>query len=60
LGIENDEEDVDRFILILEQIARNEKQARSANKTTPSLSKSVVEQQVNDFVRKASLRVFSL
>jgi selenocysteine lyase/cysteine desulfurase len=60
LGIENNEEDVDRFILILGQIARHEKQARSANKMTPGLSKADVQRQVNDFVRKAALRVFSL
>jgi selenocysteine lyase/cysteine desulfurase len=60
LGIENDEEDVDRFIHVLDKIARHEKNTTSANNGTPILPKSIVQQQMADFVKTAALRVFSL
>lgn len=64
LGIENDEEDVDTLIRVLDKIARQprdwmDRLAASVHGGT-LLPQTDVQQQMNDFVRTAAQRVYSL
>ena len=63
LGIENNEEDVDTLIRFLGNIARKprtsvDRQSTSIQKGTPSLSQVDVQQQMDDFARASTLRVY--
>jgi selenocysteine lyase/cysteine desulfurase len=63
-GIENSEEEVDTLIHILEKISTKsrvlgDRQSDSEYNGTPKLSQAKVQQQVNDFVKAAALRVYS-
>lgn len=55
LGIGNTEEDVDTFLQVLDKIAR---QRRTPEKS-PSVPKTVIKQQIDDFVKASALRVYS-
>jgi selenocysteine lyase/cysteine desulfurase len=65
LGIENSEEDVDRLIHVLRQIAGEDRSlskgqvASSAHNGTPILPKAVVQRQMKDFTGDLVLKVYS-
>ncbi|NQU54820.1 MAG: aminotransferase class V-fold PLP-dependent enzyme [Bacteroidetes bacterium] len=64
LGIGNNEEDVDTMIRVLGKIAEKDakstdKHATTEHKNSPVLSKKEVKKQIEDFVKAASLRVYS-
>ncbi len=59
LGIENNQEDVDRLIHVLDKIARKENHAASTQNGTPTLPKANVQQQMDDFAKATALRVYS-
>jgi selenocysteine lyase/cysteine desulfurase len=55
LGIENTEENIDTFLSVLGKIASQ----RRTPGETPSASKAVIKQQINDFVKASAGRVYS-
>lgn len=57
LGIENSEEEVDKLIRVLSTIA-NKAKTSSAHHETTALSRKVLKQQMDDFVREAGERVY--
>jgi len=64
LGIENSEEDVDRLIHELNKIASHgqspaDSHSASKSKVTSILPPATVKQQMKDFVRSSSQRVYS-
>jgi len=65
LGIENDKEDVDTLIRVLGKIVRQprawvDRLLASMHNGTPFLPQTDVQQQMDDFVRTAAQRVYSL
>lgn len=59
MGIGNSEADVDRLIQVLDKIARKPQTFNSTNNGSLLLSRKDVEQQMDDFVQAAALRVYS-
>jgi selenocysteine lyase/cysteine desulfurase len=64
LGIGNSAEDVDTFIQVLGNIAgktraSTDSSAKYEHKGSPVLSKTNIKEEIKDFVRKATLRVYS-
>ncbi|MFA5974208.1 MAG: aminotransferase class V-fold PLP-dependent enzyme [Lentimicrobiaceae bacterium] len=64
LGIENSEEDVDRLIQVLNQVASPSRDIADRNiatgkKVAPMLRQAEVQQQMNDFAREITTRVYS-
>jgi selenocysteine lyase/cysteine desulfurase len=55
LGIGNTEADVDTFLQVLDKIARQ----RRTPEESPSVPKTVIKQQIDDFVKASALRVYS-
>jgi selenocysteine lyase/cysteine desulfurase len=55
LGIENREEDIDTFLAVLGNFIRQ----RHAPGQSPSMPKTDIKQQINDFVRASTQRVYS-
>jgi selenocysteine lyase/cysteine desulfurase len=58
LGIENSEEDVDTVIRVLNELSGKPNPTSTTGKT-PKLSSAEVKQQMKDFTRAASMRVYS-
>ncbi|MFN2262405.1 MAG: aminotransferase class V-fold PLP-dependent enzyme, partial [Psychroflexus sp.] len=64
LGIGNTEEEIDTFIRVMDNIAKKAtksagKQADSGQKSSHGLPKGEVQKQMNEFVKEASLKVYS-
>ncbi len=60
LGIENSEKDIDILIHSLNKITKHPGASSTSRENgTPNLPKADVKQQMNDFVKDSSLRVFS-
>ncbi|MCX6243170.1 MAG: aminotransferase class V-fold PLP-dependent enzyme [Bacteroidetes bacterium] len=65
IGIENREAEVDTLINVLDKIARKketseDRRSASDNNETPLLPRTVVKQQMKDFVRDAAMNVYSI
>jgi len=59
LGIENCEEDVDRLLLVLSEIASPKEGSTTMQNQSDILSRKEVKQQMGDFAVAAALRVYS-
>lgn len=59
LGIENTNEDIDRFIHVLDKIAGKDNRSASAQNGNAVVSKQETKQQMNNFVKASALRIYS-
>ncbi len=59
LGIENNEEEIDKFIHILNHLSKQKGSSPHNNdKSSPYVKKSVLEKQLKEFVKDVALKVF--